>query len=47
MPVLSFNLVMSYIIHEMLVLLKNNLNYLKYSIFKWFLKEYNKISFLF
>ena len=47
MPVLSFNFVIIYIIHEMLVLLKNNLNYLKYSIFKCFLKEYNKLSFLF
>ena len=31
--VLNFNFVMIYVIHKMLVLLKNNLNYLKDSIF--------------
>ena len=31
--VLNFNFLMIYIIHKMLVLLKNNLNYLKDSIF--------------
>ena len=31
---LNFNFVIIYIIHKMLVLLKNNLNYLKDSIFK-------------
>ena len=32
-PLLNFNFVMIYIIHKMLVLLKNCLNYLKVSIF--------------
>ena len=35
----DFNFVMIYIIHKMFVLLKNNLNYLKDSIFKCFFKE--------
>ena len=43
MLLLNFNFVMVYIIHEMLVLLKNNLNYLKDSIFKCF---FNRFSFL-
>ena len=29
MPLLNFNFVMIYIIHKMLTLIKNNLNYLK------------------
>ena len=37
MSLLNFNFVMIYLIHEMLVLLKNNLNYL--SIFECFFKE--------
>ena len=44
MSLLNFNLVMIYIIHKMLVLFTTNLNYLAYSIFECFLKEYNKIS---
>ena len=36
---LGFNFVMNYIIHKMLVLLKNHLNYLKYSILKSFLRS--------
>ena len=43
MSLLNFNLVMIYIIHKMLVLLTTNLNYLTYSIFEFFLREYNKI----
>ena len=43
----NFNFVMIYIIHKMLVLLKNNLNHLKDSIFKWFFKEYNRPLFIF
>ena len=35
---LSFSFVMIYIIHKMLVLLKNHLNYPKESIFKFFEK---------
>ena len=43
---LNFNFGMIYIIHEMLVLLNKNLNYLKDSIFECFLKEYNGLLFL-
>ena len=39
MSLLNFNFLMIYIIHEMLVLLKINLNYLKDSIFKCFLRS--------
>ena len=35
---LNFNFVKIYVIHKMLVWLKNHLNYLKYSIFKCFLR---------
>ena len=45
MSLLNFNFVMIYIIHEMLVLLKNHQNYLKDSIFECFFKEYNRPSF--
>ena len=45
---LNFNFVIICIIHKMLVLLKNHLNYIKDSIFKCFFKEYDKIlSFFF
>ena len=43
MSLLSFNFVMIYIIHKMLVLLKNHLNYLKDSIFECFFKEYIRL----
>ena len=39
MSFFSFNFVLIYIIHKMLVLIKNNLNYLKDSIFECFFKE--------
>ena len=39
MSLLNFNFVMIYIIHKMLVLLKNHLNYLKDSIFECFLRS--------
>ena len=39
MSLLNFSFVMIYIIHKMLVLLKNNLNYLKDSIFECFLRS--------
>ena len=39
MPLLSFSFVMIYIIHKMLVLLKNHLNYLKDNIFECFLRS--------
>ena len=44
---LNFNFVMIYIIHKILVLLKNHLNYLKDSIFECFFKEYNRLSFFY
>ena len=47
MSLLNFNFVMIYLIHKMLVLLKNNLNYLKDSIFECFLKSVKYISFFF
>ena len=39
LPVLHFNFAMIYIIDKMLVLLKNHLNCLKATIFKYFLKS--------
>ena len=45
MSLLSFKFVMVYIIHKMLVLLKNHLNYIKDSIFECFFKEYNRVFF--
>ena len=39
MLLLNFNFAMIYISHKMIVLLKNNLNYLKDSIFKRFLRS--------
>ena len=42
MSVLNVNFVMIYIIHEMLVLLGNHLNYMKDSIFESFFEEFNK-----
>ena len=46
MSVLNFNFVMIYIIHRILVLLKNSLNYLKDGISKSFFQEYNRLLFL-
>ena len=39
MSLLNFNFVLIYIIHKMVVLSKNQLNYLKDSIFECFFKE--------
>ena len=39
MSLLHFNFVIIYIIHKMLVMLKNYLNYLKDSIFQLFLRS--------
>ena len=39
MLLLKYNFVMIYIIHKMLLLLENNLNYLKDSIFECFLRS--------
>ena len=43
--ILNFNVVMIYIIHKMLVLLKINLNYLKDNIFECFFQKYNRLLF--
>ena len=45
MSLLNFKFVIIYIIHKKLALLKNYLNYLKVSIFKYFFKEYNRLLF--
>ena len=45
MSLLNFNFVMIYIIHKMLALIKNNLNFLKDDIFKWFFKKYDRLIF--
>ena len=46
MLLLNFNFAMIYISHKMIVLLKNNLNYLKDSIFKRFLRSIIDVYFL-
>ena len=43
MLLLNFNFVMIYIFHKILVLLKNQRNYLKENIFECFLKKYNRL----
>ena len=45
MSLLNFSFVMIYIIHKILVLLKNHLNYLKDNIFECFFKKYNRLLF--
>ena len=45
MSLLNFNFFMIYIIHKILVLLKNNINYFKDSIFECFFKESNTLLF--
>ena len=45
MLILNFSLVMIYIIHKMLVLLTDHLNYFKDNIFGGFLKKYDKLLF--
>ena len=47
MSLLNLSFVIIYIIHKMLVLIKNNPNYLKDSIFECFFKEYNRLLFFF
>ena len=44
---LNFKFVTVYIIHKILVLFKNHLNYLKDNIFKCFLKKYNRLLLFF
>ena len=46
MLLLNFNFAMIYISHKMIVLFKNNLNYLKDSIFKRFLRSIIDVYFL-
>ena len=43
MSLLNFNFVMIFIIHNMLLLLKNCPNYLKVSFFEYFYSEYNRL----
>ena len=45
MLLLNFTFVIIYVIHKMLVLLKNHLNYLKHNIFESFFKRDNKLLF--
>ena len=47
MSLLNFNFSIIYITYKMLVLLKNHLNYLKDSIFKCFLKKYDRFLFIY
>ena len=47
MSFLNFNFIKIYIIHKMLVLIKNNWNYLKDSIFECFFEEYNRLLIFF
>ena len=42
MSLLNFNFAVIYIIHEILALLKNHLNYLKDNTFECFFKQYNR-----
>ena len=42
---LNFNFAMIYIIHKILILIKNHLNYLKDNIFEFFFKKYNRLLF--
>ena len=44
---LNFNFNMIYIIHKMLVLIKNRLNCNKDSIFKFFFREHNRLLIFF
>ena len=45
MPLLNYSFVMIYVIHKMLVLLNNYLNYLTGRIFEYLFNEYNRLSF--
>ena len=44
---LSFNFVMTYINHKMLVLIENNLDYFRDSISECFFNQYNRLLFFF
>ena len=43
MSLLNVNFVMIYIIHTVLVWIKNLLNFLKDNIFEWYFKKYNRL----
>ena len=45
MLLLTFNFVMFYTIHKMLLLLANDLNYRKDNIFECFFKTYDRVLF--
>ena len=45
MSLLNFNFAMIHIIHKILVLIKNHLNYLKDNIFECFFKKNNRLLF--
>ena len=47
MSLLNYHFIVIYIIHKKLGLLKINLNYLKDSIFEYFLMEYNRFFIFF
>ena len=42
---LNLSFAMNYIIHKILVLIKNRINYFKDNIFKCFFKKYNRLFF--
>ena len=42
---LNFNFLMIYIIHKILVPIKNHLNYLKDNVFECFFKKYDRLLF--
>ena len=42
-----FNFAMIHIIHKILVLIKNHMNYLKDNLFEFFLKKYDRLLFFF
>ena len=46
MSLLNFNFVMIYIVHKILVLIENYLNYLKDNIFECCFKKYIRLLFL-
>ena len=43
MSLLDFNFVMVYLVHIILTLLKNHLNYIRENIFECFFKKYNRL----
>ena len=45
MSLLNFNFVMIHIIHKILVLIKNHLNYPQDNIFEFFFKKYKRLLF--